>query len=200
MMAKTPSKKTDATTLPHLSKTTDPSRPETPTPSPSPESGPPSSTPTPSTSEPVSDGSHLDDIPVEEPEASTSGNTDQPAASTITGPDGFLTRDAFFAAFVVAHQLAGQVAGLKTLIEAPKGDAARPASDALYDTCRDVPMLHFLIQPGGIWFQRAAVVAAYALPVAAACQQELRARRARPVEHPESTGNTGQDPLYGVRD
>jgi hypothetical protein len=98
--------------------------------------------------------------------------------------EAFLSPEAFQAGLEAAFSLGGHLAGLSTLLRAPADPTFPPASRALYDTIRDVPALHFLIKPGGVWIQRAATIGLFAVPVAIGVGQELRARRARPVNDP----------------
>ena len=67
-------------------------------------------------------------------------------------------------------------------------DQARAASDALYDICLDTPSMHFLVKPGGVWFQRVAAISAFALPKAMGVVSEIKAKKARPVNQ-----SPGQD-------
>lgn len=94
--------------------------------------------------------------------------------------DGFMNKDQFFQFFAALHTIPGQMMAVRTLIEAPAKPEARPACDAIYDTAREVPSLHFLIKPGSVWMQRGMVVLAYAVPVAIGVKAELAARA--PIE------------------
>ena len=98
------------------------------------------------------------------------------------GADGFVSFDVWFLGFRVAHQLAGQTLQLETLAKAPELPTAEPAARAIYDTACETPYLHFLVKPGSVWLQRALVIGAYVLPVAAGCREEMAARQAKPVE------------------
>lgn len=116
------------------------------------------------------------------------------------GPDGFVTFDVWFQGFSVAHQLAGQTLQLETLVKAPELPTAEPAARAIYDTACETPYLHFLVKPGSVWLQRALMIGAYVLPVAAGCREEMVARQAKPVEPSPDTGPKPEpytDPVTG---
>lgn len=113
---------------------------------------------------------------------------------TAAADDGFIGAEAFFAGFTVVHTVGGHLAGLKSLVEAPARPEARPASDAIYEICRETPALHFLIQPGGLWLQRLAVIGAYALPLAVAVKGELVERRAKAKLKPVDKGPAAAAP------
>lgn len=148
--------------------------------------GRPNPTPEPDDAGPSSDSGsppeteHLDQIEVEQLEAVGDG----PAApdGAPLGADGFLSVEAFAAGLRAALQLGGHLTSLQSLLASPDAPTFPDAAAAIYGTCRDFPALHFLIRPGGLWLQRAAAVAVWAVPVATACREELRARNARPVQ------------------
>lgn len=54
---------------------------------------------------------------------------------------------------------------------------ARAAFEALYETCSDIPALHFVISPGGKWGKRVACMAMFFLPLAMSLRAELEAKR-----------------------
>jgi hypothetical protein len=129
-------------------------------------------------SAPGDEGAFLDALNVEDD--GQGGGPAEDAAPVDPGApaDGFIGTDAFFAGFKVTHQLAGLGTGLRSLQEGPDAPGAREASDAIYACLYDTPSLHFLIQPGSLWMQRAAVIAAYAVPLGMSCKVELAQRRA----------------------
>lgn len=156
--------------------------PQIPSPSPN-----PSNENDPATASPTGDaGEHLEGIVLEgEPEAHPS------AAPGVIDPDGFLSREAFYAVFAKSHQLAGQATQLQTLIRAPDQPETRGASDAIYDICRDTSALHWIIRPGSLWFQRIAVLLAYGIGLGAGVRAELRVRRS-PAAEPASAAEPAQ--------
>lgn len=95
-----------------------------------------------------------------------------------TGADGLITREVFFHGFCQAHAMCGLFVGSQALQGVPDMRESRPAADALYDTIKETPALHFLLSPHGKWMQRAAAWAAFAIPAYGGALGELRARRA----------------------
>jgi hypothetical protein len=72
---------------------------------------------------------------------------------------------------------------LRSLSISENDQAARAASDAIYDTAAEIPALRFLIEPGNVWVQRAFVVGAFGYGVYASCMAEIRARE--PADPPK---------------
>lgn len=93
-----------------------------------------------------------------------------------------LAPDEFFVAFraligapnIVLY--ARGVEPLQTLQISEADPAARAASDALYETCLDVPWMRFLIQPESKWAQRSLVVGSFAVGLVQGVRAELAAR------------------------
>ncbi|KZD05166.1 hypothetical protein AUP40_14185 [Thalassospira xiamenensis] len=102
----------------------------------------------------------------------------------------FISSDVFFSSFCTAFQIGACVPPYLTSlkIDDSEMDQARAASDALYDICLDTPSMHFLVKPGGVWFQRVAAISAFALPKAMGVVSEIKAKKARPVNQ-----SPGQD-------
>ena len=100
---------------------------------------------------------------------------EQPSANSA----GILTKEQFFTGvFRPVHDLPGQVMKLQSLpIKENELEAARGASDAVYDTALEVPWLRFLVEPSNIYVQRAIVIAAYAIPKAIAVRAEVMAMK-----------------------
>lgn len=116
---------------------------------------------------------------------------------------GRLTTDQFFMAFRGVIQAPNFVMKppLKSL-EIDEGDqAARAASDAIYETCADVPWLNFLIEPGNVWAGRAIVVGAFAFGMTTAVRSELAERRkdrARMPQDEQGPGSVADEPGAAV--
>jgi len=127
-------------------------------------------------------GEHLDGIilPLED-EGDTPG-------APLAG-DGFVGLKVFQQGFDLTFTLFGQLTGLETLKLAPASEASRPASQAIYETCVEVPWLHWLIRPEGKWLQRAFTVGAFAVPLAVGVRVELAARGV-PAVSPELKGGS----------
>ncbi|MGD1880017.1 MAG: hypothetical protein ACFB13_21245 [Kiloniellaceae bacterium] len=100
-----------------------------------------------------------------------------------SGPDmgaGFISREVFYDGFRVAFNVGANVPPYLGSLAIGKGeeDAARQAAGVLYDICLETPALHFLVKPGGVWFQRVAAIGAFAVPKGMAVAAELGARKA----------------------
>ena len=137
------------------------------------------------TSPPGHDGSHLDAIEIGDDPGAPPPPKPGPATAEATAGDGFVTRDIFAQNFAGAFAFAGGMTGLQSLTAAPEAQTCRPAADALYDTCRDTPWLHFLVRPGSVWLQRTLAIMAFAAPLVRETAAEVKARRYQPP----ATGN-----------
>ena len=140
------------------------------------------------------DTSHFDGLEVE-PEAGAEGEA--AIGGLAVTAEGFVPHDIWHAGFCLAFQMAGHVTALQTLLAAPERPEALHASRAIYDTCCEVPALHFMVKPGLKWIERAGAVAAFALPVYAGVRVELRARQAKdvtPQPEPSYGSNEQSDP------
>lgn len=93
-----------------------------------------------------------------------------------------MTKDQFFDVFRALMGLPNVVLMVKKTepldaFKIPADDAsARAASDALYETCEDVPWLHWMIQPEGKWMQRAFVIGSFFAGTAQNAAAELGER------------------------
>lgn len=83
---------------------------------------------------------------------------------------------------------------LKALVIAPEEeDAARAASDAIYETCAAVSWLNFLIQPQNEWAQRAVVIGVFFYGKGSLIAAELKDRRT----HKPGQAPAADDPPAG---
>jgi hypothetical protein len=147
---------------------------------------PPTEEPSPSSatgSEATSGAEHLDHIEIPA-EAIGAGEEGAGAPGAPAAP-ARVTREQFAELLAAALGIAGAVTGLRSL---PIADAERPAfmpaAGAVYDTVVEIPALHWLLEPGNVYVQRALVVAAFVVPKARAVADELaavRAARAKPA-------------------
>lgn len=80
---------------------------------------------------------------------------------------------------------------LRTLQIAENDPAARAASDALYETCLDVPWMRFLIQPESKWAQRSLVVGSFAVGLVQGVRAELSARAEAAAAAAAANDNAG---------
>ena len=157
---------------------------------PDPETSDPSPSPSPSPSDPASpassttdpfDTSHFDDI---DPAIDDAAGTDAPgdAGPSPAPASDLLTRDQFFTAFCAIFAapniliLAQGQPHLDSLVIDRDDAAARAASNALYDTCADVPWLRWLIQPENVWLQRAAAIGLFGYQRYQLVRMELSSR------------------------
>lgn len=143
-------------------------------------SSPDPSNPSPPETNPGNSGStteHLDRIVLPGAEAAAAPPGDEPPAAPpggIVGKDEFFTAfRALFAAPNVWRAYKGRAALQSLKIEADDA-AARQASDALYDTCLDVPWLRWLLAPENKWLERAVVIGTFAYARGTAVSVELR--------------------------
>ncbi len=91
-----------------------------------------------------------------------------------------LTRQQFEESFIGLHGMAAAFSGLES-IALPNSrvdtGTANEVAGAIYETILDVPMLHFILQPGNKWLGRALVMVVYVQGMRGAVGAELAARR-----------------------
>lgn len=114
-------------------------------------------------------------------------------ASSADGPAGpaRLSKDDFFSAFKMMFAVPNMVPvpplPLKSLpIRPDEMDAARAASDAVYEIACETPYLSWLVEPGSEWMQRAMVIGTFSFGKLMAIKLELDARRRSPPQEPPS--------------
>lgn len=74
-------------------------------------------------------------------------------------------------------------AALASLQVAEGDEAARKASDALYEIVQETPFLHFLIQPQSLWFKRLVALGTFGgLKIMAVAGELSERRKARHIE------------------
>lgn len=124
----------------------------------------------------------------------------------INDPDGgkssggeLMDRDEFhtmFQAMVAAPNgvlMLKKVEPLKSLETAGNGPACRKASDALYDTCRDVPWLKFMLDPDQVWLQRSLPVGVFVFGTFKAVRMELAERAKNSASDPKQQKTSESD-------
>ncbi|SRR5258708_977876 len=89
--------------------------------------------------------------------------------------------------YLKCHGIAGHVTGSAVLVSVPQRAGGLEAAGAIYDTCAEIPWLHFLLHPGGIWFQRATLVLLFYAPIAGELRAERAKRQAPRVPRPRDT-------------
>lgn len=153
-------------------------------------------------SKPSSDASHFDETP--EPENQTGdieGEVVEEPAPVV------LSRETFVRNFIGLFNYGGR-RGLSSLTVTPDEMAeAEEAFGALYDTALEVSWLNWLVQPGNIWVQRAAVFLPFMYGKSKALIIEVKEKRAA-ISHaapggtgdaiPEEAGPPPRDPETSV--
>lgn len=94
-----------------------------------------------------------------------------------------------------AFGAASMLTKLKALAWSKDDPAARGAFQALYDTCAEIPMLGFLLRPGGKWMGRAMAVGLFAVPLAQGVRAELAQRRGGGVPANDAKGAPATAPV-----
>src|SRR6266851_2710765 len=106
--------------------------------------------------------------------------------------------------YLKCHGIAGHVMGSAVLVSVPQRAGGLEAAGAVYDTCAETPWLHFLLHPGGIWFQRASIVLLFYAPIVGELRAERAKRQAprppqpRPTESPAEVGGLAMPPNGAV--
>ncbi len=82
----------------------------------------------------------------------------QTVPSTAMGPDEFHVMVQAMVSAPNGVLMLKNIDPLKSLEVASQGEGCRKASDALYETCRDVKWLNFLLAPEQVWLKRMAPI------------------------------------------
>lgn len=106
---------------------------------------------------------------------------DDPSPDHAPAPQNqLLSQEQFRQSFIGLHGMAASFSGIKALA-LPNSHinegTAHEVADTLYETIQDVPILHFLIQPGNKWLGRALVMAVYVQGMRGAVAQEMAEKR-----------------------
>ena len=94
----------------------------------------------------------------------------------ISNSAAMLQPEEFHKVFCLAFNVGSAVTRLKSLTVNEGDDRAINCSRAIYDTCLEIPALHFLLQPGGKWGGRILAIGAFAIPMSLAVKDELQER------------------------
>src|SRR5260221_12876956 len=89
--------------------------------------------------------------------------------------------------YLKCHGIAGHMTGSAVLQGVPQRAGGLEAAGAIYDTCAEIPWLHFLLHPRGIWFQRATLGLLFYAPIAGALRAERAPRHAPTGPRPRDT-------------
>lgn len=111
------------------------------------------------------------------------GATEAPLAgeaiAAAPAPIDNLPFDIWYKSAHAVFMVASAVSRLQSLKFDAGDETARGAFLALYETCEEVPALHFLLRPQGKWMARAGAIAAFAVPMAQGVRVEIAARRGK---------------------
>lgn len=108
----------------------------------------------------------------------------QAEAAASAPPSSRISKDEFHKLFIGGFKAAHHITRLQSL-NVPDDGAAQAASAALYETIVDIPLLHFMLNPGGKWGQRIVAIGVFTVPIAIGVNAELADRR--------SPGSVGED-------
>lgn len=87
-----------------------------------------------------------------------------------------LEKDEFHKLFCVIFSSAGMITGFKSFDVDEKDGKAKLASEAIYDTCAEIPALRFMIEPSGKYAQRIFAIGTFFIPMAFGIKNELEQR------------------------
>ncbi len=128
----------------------------------------------------------------------------EPLGGLPTTPIVLMPRPEWCDLYLKCHGIAGHVMGSAVLVSVPQRAGGLDAAGAVYDTCAETPWLHFLLHPGGIWFQRASIVLLFYAPIVGELRAERAKRQAprppqpRPTESPAEVGGLAMPPNGAV--
>ncbi len=92
-------------------------------------------------------------------------------------PPGMLGKDEFFKVFCMVFKVASIGANLQSMNVDPHDEGARAASDAVYETCAEIPALNFILKPQGRVMGRVVTIGMFVVPMAMNVQAEIAARQ-----------------------
>jgi hypothetical protein len=90
-----------------------------------------------------------------------------------------MPREEWCKLWLSAHGMAGEVINVRALAGVPTRNGALDAAGAIYDTAKDTPSFHWLLDPRGEWMKRVIVVGMFYVPLAREVGAEMAARRRR---------------------
>lgn len=131
----------------------------------------------------MSEASHFDDL--------IAATEDIPVEETPNPTSTKLTEEQFRQSFIGLHSMASSVSGISALALPNTHINERTAhevADTLYESILDVPMLHFLLEPGNKWIGRALVMAIYVQGMHSALKHEKASKRRTHKEQRSTQG------------
>jgi hypothetical protein len=96
--------------------------------------------------------------------------------------DGLMPREEWCQMFLGCHDIAGNVMGSAVLAGTSNRKGAMDAAGAIYDTCKRVSALRFMLSPDSEWFKSATLIAMFYLPLTKEIAAERRIMLARRAE------------------
>lgn len=117
----------------------------------------------------------------------------------LAAPPAHMPREEWCDLWLKCHDIGGHAIGSKVLAGTSRRAGGMDAAGAIYDTCADTPALHWVIAPGGKWFQRIAVAGAFYAPLVGELRDERRRQAAPPraPAPPQSPRDVQGVPLEG---
>ncbi|MFN3933608.1 MAG: hypothetical protein ACK4KX_03125 [Parvibaculum sp.] len=150
------------------------------------------------------DTSHLDELAAEIEREEKAERGAAAYAEEIEAAAGLIPKDAFFGLFQVCFHAPNLFPlppfPLESLpIKPDEMEAARAASDAIYDIAAESEYLRWLVEPGSVWMQRAFAILPFVAVKAAAIRAEIAARKPEPVAGtiPEPPAQASPAPATG---
>lgn len=124
-------------------------------------------------SQATNEPSHFDDLITSAEKVEAEQEFNEVSSSMVT-------LEQFQQSFTGLHGLASSLSGIKA-IALPNSGVSQEVADqtaiALYETIMDIPMLHFMLQPGNKWLGRSFVMLAYVQGMRIAIREELGAKQ-----------------------
>lgn len=88
-----------------------------------------------------------------------------------------LSREEFNKMFVTGFQMSSHLTNLQSLYVENQDGRARACSDALYDTCLEIPALRGLLMPQNKWLERGFAILAFSVPIGLNVRNEVFTRQ-----------------------
>ena len=98
----------------------------------------------------------------------------------VTIRSGVLPKDEWSKGFIALHGMGAAMSGIKAIAlpnERIDEATALQVAETFYDMLLEIPMLHFMLQPGGKWLGRVMIINMYAHGMRMAIGAELHERR-----------------------
>ncbi|MDD9912959.1 MAG: hypothetical protein OXR68_00210 [Alphaproteobacteria bacterium] len=126
-----------------------------------------------------SDGSHLDDIFLED-DSNEGGEGNEYSQQEGQQRPSYMSQEEFHKTFCLVCGVTSGMTGLNAINTPENDENARRATEALYNTAVELGWT-WLLSPHGKWAERVFVIGAFAMAKAKAVKEELAARQAKDV-------------------